>query len=395
MSFKIAIPTYQRYNIKTLSLLKEFNKSDIFLFVANHDEYKKYDNEYPNYNIIIGTCGIKAQRNFITNYFNEDTIVVSMDDDILEFHDRQNRKLIDAVKDCVEYLRESDYGLITFPPTANEYFNNENSYTDGMYLCVGVFHMYKVKKLLQLTVDFIEDYERSLLYIKHDGAVIRNWDLSYKHRPYNLGGLETQRDTDTLTLETNKLLYKYGNMISYKYKKDKAQIILKKQSNQVIQLPKTNIFNELISLLEIAKLRKYRDYRVYGHQCNNRKNFPEYNGEVFGYITQRKTGIYCLSANSISQPILYNELLRLGKLICPFEFKTIQLNKNLVCPSHTDSNNIGYSMLVSFGDYTGGEIIIDGDEYNAYCNPIVFNGSLLEHWNKPISSGIKYSLVYF
>ena len=200
--FKIAIPTYQRYNIKTLSLLKEFNKSDIFLFVANQDEYKKYDNEYPNYNIIIGELGIKAQRNFITNYFNEDTIVVSMDDDILEFNDRLNRKLIDAVKDCVEYLRESKYGLMTFPPTANEYFNNENSYTDGMYLCVGVFHIYKVKKLLQLTVDFVEDYERSLLYIKHDGAVIRNWDLSYKHRPYNLGGLEKQRDTDTLTLET-------------------------------------------------------------------------------------------------------------------------------------------------------------------------------------------------
>ena len=52
--FKIAIPSYQRYNIKTLSLLKEFNKSDIFLFVADQFEYEKYHNEYPNYNIIIG-----------------------------------------------------------------------------------------------------------------------------------------------------------------------------------------------------------------------------------------------------------------------------------------------------------------------------------------------------
>ena len=395
MSFKIAIPTYQRYNIKTLSLLKEFNKSDIFLFVADQFEYEKYYNEYPNYNIIIGELGIKNQRNFITNYFNEDTIVVSMDDDVLEFNDRQNRKLIDAVKDCVEYLRESEYGLITFPPTANEYFNNENSYTDGMYLCVGVFHMYKVKKLLQLTVDFVEDYERSLLYIKHDGAVIRNWDLSYKHRPYNLGGLEKQRDTDTLTLETNKLLYKYDNMISYKYKKDKAQIILKKQSNQVIQLPKTNIFNELISLLEIAKLRTYQDTAVGGSDCGNRRGFPAYKGGIFGIVQQRKSPIKCLSSMSRDQPVLYNELLRLGKLICPFDFTMIQLNKNLECPLHKDSKNAGNSMLVSIGDYTGGEIIIDGDEYNAYCNPIVFNGSLLEHWNKPISSGIKYSLVYF
>ena len=395
MSFKIAIPTYKRYNIKTLLLFENFIKTDIYIFVANQDEYEKYYNEYPNYNIIIGEFGIKNQRNFITNYFNEDTIVVSMDDDILEFNDRQNRKLIDAVKDCVEYLKHSDYNLLTFPPTKNEYFNNDASYTIGKYLCVGVFHIYKVKKLLQLTVDFVEDYERSLLYIKRDGAVIRNWDITYNHKPYNLGGLEKQRDTDTLTLETNKLLYKYGDMISFNYKKDKPQVILKKQSNQVIQLPKTNIFNELISLLELAKLRTYQDYCVYGYNCNNRKNFPKYHGEVFGYITQRKTGKYCLSANSISQSILYNELVRLGKLICPFDFKTIQLNKNLVCPSHTDSNNVGYSMLVSIGDYGGGEIVIDNIKYNAYCNPIVFNGSLLEHYNNPISSGIKYSLVYF
>ena len=89
MSFKIAIPTYKRYNIKTLSLLKEFNKTDIYIFVANQDEYEKYYNEYPNYNIIIGELCICNQRNFITNYFNEDTIVICMDDDILAFKDRQ------------------------------------------------------------------------------------------------------------------------------------------------------------------------------------------------------------------------------------------------------------------------------------------------------------------
>ena len=98
---------------------------------------------------------------------------------------------------------------------------------------------------------------------------------------------------------------------------------------------------------------------------------------------------------SKDQPVLYNEILRCGRAICPFDFTMIQLNKNLCCPPHKDSKNAGYSMLVSIGDYVGGEVVIDGKEYDARENPLVFNGAELEHYNKPIISGTKYSLVFF
>lgn len=391
--FKLVIPTYKRYKIPTLAHLDMFD--DIYIFVANQQEYNKYKLYYPNHKIIIGELGIKNQRNFITNYFDEGDIIVSLDDDIKEFKDRQNRLLIDAVKDCVEYLKQSNYGLMTFPPTANERFNNAESFTIGNYLGVGVFHIYKNDKAVQLSIDFIEDYERSLLYIKRDGGVIRNWDIIYKHKPYNIGGLEEMRTQDTLLLETNKFLYKYSNDSSFHYKKSFPHIILKKKNTPVIVLPKTNIFNDLISLLEIAKLRNYQDTAVGGSDCGNRRGFPAYKGGIFGIVQQRKSPIKCLSSMSRDQPILYNELLRCGKAICPFDFTMIQLNKNLECPLHKDSKNAGYSMLVSIGDYEGGEVVVDGKAYDARENPLVFNGAELEHYNKPITSGIKYSLVFF
>ena len=53
------------------------------------------------------------------------------------------------------------------------------------------------------------------------------------------------------------------------------------------------------------------------------------------------------------------------------------------------------SILLSFGDYTGCNIVINGDKYDANRQPIMFNGSLLEHYNSDDLVGNKYSLVFF
>jgi hypothetical protein len=96
-------------------------------------------------------------------------------------------------------------------------------------------------------------------------------------------------------------------------------------------------------------------------------------------------------------PNIYDEIVRIGKMICPFEFKSIQLNHNLVCPKHKDKNNIGVSLLVSFGEYEGCNIVIENKEYNTNCNPVIFNGAEMEHWNSELigTENNKYSLVYF
>jgi hypothetical protein len=50
---------------------------------------------------------------------------------------------------------------------------------------------------------------------------------------------------------------------------------------------------------------------------------------------------------------------------------------------------------VSFGEYTGCELVVDGDVYDARNRGVIFDGSKIEHWNVPTLSGTKYSLVYF
>jgi hypothetical protein len=131
---------------------------------------------------------------------------------------------------------------------------------------------------------------------------------------------------------------------------------------------------------------------------NNRRGFPKHRGCVFGLTKPRfKSGGACLSANSKKYPEIYEEIIRVGNLICPkgFEFNSIQLNHNVVCPPHKDSKNVGDSVIVSFGDYTGGNLVIENVIYDAKYQPLIFNGAELEHWNTLDLQGNKYSLVFF
>ena len=58
---------------------------------------------------------------------------------------------------------------------------------------------------------------------------------------------------------------------------------------------------------------------------NNRLNFPKGHRSItFGLVKGRFNGITQLSYYSKKYSELYQEILRIGKLICPFEFKQIE-----------------------------------------------------------------------
>jgi hypothetical protein len=158
----------------------------------------------------------------------------------------------------------------------------------------------------------------------------------------------------------------------------------------VIQLDLKYDFLDLFQMLEKINL-------ISINNRNNRNGFPSYKGGVFGYTQaryKRKNGNKIdISYLSNKYPNIYQELKKVGEFY-NFPFKSIQVNKNLVCPKHLDKKNVGDSLLVSFGVYTGGEIIINNIEYNAYEKATIFNGSLLEHYNKEFI-GTKYSLVFY
>jgi hypothetical protein len=86
----------------------------------------------------------------------------------------------------------------------------------------------------------------------------------------------------------------------------------------------------------------------------------------------------------------------LAKVICPeINYTTIMLNHNYQALPHKDKNNDGRSCVVAFGDYTGGELEVDGKLYDLRHRPFKFEACNTLHSVKPITSGDRYSIVFF
>lgn len=163
---------------------------------------------------------------------------------------------------------------------------------------------------------------------------------------------------------------------------------------EVLQKINPSELNTLFNMLERIQIRKKTN-------TNNRRGFPSgHKSLLFGYTRarfgNRKNGkIFDLSTDSKNYPEIYQEILRIGNSYCPFKFTSIHLNKNVVCPKHVDNKNNGKSMIISFGNYTGCNLVVNDNVYDANCIPIIFDGSKLEHWNTDDLQGTKYSLVFF
>ena len=83
-----------------------------------------------------------------------------------------------------------------------------------------------------------------------------------------------------------------------------------------------------------------------------------------------------------------------------FFYTSIQCNKNFKCPRHIDSRNVGESILLCLGDYSGGELVIEDSEtgndlvIDNRNNMYKFNGSKHYHYVNDFE-GTRYSLVWF
>tara|TARA_R110002167_G_scaffold99886_4_gene261252 strand:- start:441 stop:2306 length:1866 start_codon:yes stop_codon:yes gene_type:complete len=391
-SYKIVIPSYGRYNaFHTLNLLEEF-EDQTYIFITQEEE-QLYKNAIGDKfkNLIVAPSGIGATRNFITNYFDEGEILVCLDDDIRWL----NRPLKEWLNDAVKHLSQSEFGMMTFPATTM-YIKPEIKYTEGMYFGIGVFHIVKNHKHIQLTYNQGEEFERTIAYLKKYGKNIRIHGIAFRTKYFGKGGLENYRTIEVYVNETNRLIYEFKDYLHFKDKVILNQMLgnvklyRTVKSIDIIQLGYYNCYNKLFNLFEdiLFKMKK---------GSTGRRGFPEYRGAVFGLTRPRfkYKGYLQLSTDSKISPEAYEEIMRIGKIICPFEFNSVQVNKNLVCPPHKDSNNMGLSLLVSFGDYSGCNIMIENKKYDANCRPIIFNGADMEHYNSDDLVGTKYSLVFF
>lgn len=140
-------------------------------------------------------------------------------------------------------------------------------------------------------------------------------------------------------------------------------------------------------------------YVPYTSKHSNRRGFPKHRRTTFGLVKPRFSGSVQLSAYSKRYPEVYAEILKIGDLIKnyypEFTFNSIHLNKSVTCPPHKDAKNIGQSVIISLGSYTGGVLVVEGEICNAHYNFVKFNGAEKEHWNTDDLIGDKYSLIFY
>lgn len=159
------------------------------------------------------------------------------------------------------------------------------------------------------------------------------------------------------------------------------------------QIPEEE-FKSLFNMLKKIKVRLV--------SSAPRGGFGTHRSMTFGLTRHRYKGRELRpSWASLKYPEMHKEIFRIGQLYCPFHpFTSVHVNSNVTCPKHVDGNNNGISTVVSFGAYTGGKLVVQGEnevaeEFDAYCKPITFDGNKLYHWNTPDLVGTKYSLVFY
>lgn len=151
---------------------------------------------------------------------------------------------------------------------------------------------------------------------------------------------------------------------------------------KVIVNKKTYDFTKLTALLEKYPLKNNRRISGFGKS------------QAFGKIYRHWRGVGVCS-NTAKYPEIWDELQAIQKKYFPsFEYDGIQINHNYQSIPHKDKNNTGLSLIISWGDYSGGELCLDTGEIVDTRSPFYFNGNANVHWNNPIK-GTKYSIIFF
>jgi hypothetical protein len=116
--------------------------------------------------------------------------------------------------------------------------------------------------------------------------------------------------------------------------------------------------------------------------------------QCFGVVKQRNHR-YAGSRMNMERPELYLEILRIAAAVLPPDFSWVscQLNQNYQTAEHKDIGNKGESCILGFGDYTGGELVIEESPVNIKHTMVFFDGSLYTHSTRAWE-GDRYSLVF-
>jgi hypothetical protein len=211
-NYVIAIPSYNRAGIiqnKTLAILHQHSipSKNIHIFVSDQDQYQLYKHNIPETlygKLIIGVKGLKNQRNFINDYYDEGNNIVEMDDDIEKIMelvlDSDVKKVVPLVnldifiKNAFRICRKHNIFLWGVYPLVNPHFMTPSITTDLRFIVGPMWGMInRHLPELKLTIDEKENSERTLQFWTVDNAVLRFNNIGIETNYYkNKGGMQNE-----------------------------------------------------------------------------------------------------------------------------------------------------------------------------------------------------------
>jgi len=216
MNFRVAIPSISRAETitkKTLNYLKQtdidMSKVDIFLSNPNEEQaYRENLKSYPVNIIVSNTKHVNTQRNFIVDYYQEDELILGIDDDIdlvaMKVDDKntiQLNSLIEFVENAFAISLDKKIDMWGVNPVINPYFM-KNNVTFNLKYIVACFYGWRnnhdEKAYVSTNPEYgKEDFERSIRYYMADGGVTRFNYVAPKTKYYSeKGGIQNYRTVE-------------------------------------------------------------------------------------------------------------------------------------------------------------------------------------------------------
>lgn len=240
---RIAIPTHRRHHqIKkhTLNLLKEIDKAKIYLFISDDYDMKLYQKTCNEYNLILcNTNNATDKFNYIQNYFDDGEYVFVIEDDIKKIQSLMTsniKKLFSFIESYCFNKRIFAFGIY---PSSNKFFMSKTIEVGLTYIVANLFG-FRAKRDSRLLCKMGSktDYERSVLYYKVFGKVVRFNFLSCLTNNYkNAGGMQDMKDRKEIEKKASMMLCKLYPSI-YSINKKRKSIFTELKMNKIIKKEK-------------------------------------------------------------------------------------------------------------------------------------------------------------
>jgi hypothetical protein len=358
-------------------------------------------------------------------------------------------------------MKEKGANIWGMSATANAFYMNEKITTDLRYI-VGAFYGIHNTKDPQLKLRIgnggQEDKERTVRYFDRDGVVVRFNAYAPVTTYFAPGGLDTPTRKAETKQETELLMKAFPKYFVPVYKPARGIYDLKFKigadtkarkssvgatpTNPALEggmprraeadKPPKNIISEedrtddSIEKLTIRNKAKYEEAKIKLLEELAKITVPKISkpstttstnrGNVIGTIGRTVTmgfgdnrrGFNHFKTNE-KYPEVFKALVNFGNLVVPkgWEYQTITLNHNAKAKKHVDSKNVGKSVIIGIGDFTGGEIRVfkpdgtGGKDYNLHDIPLLFNGGLLPHETQEFKVGDykpgegRYTMIFY